>query len=186
MGQRSVHRRRRGWAWMTLLPLLLPAGCGQDGSTAAVVGEMKAEELLAQLKLTGMARDEATEWALFLLALPGKPTEHLKLKAGQQLGDLEVLSIDPAAQAVDVRLGDQIATLSVATDGLKPEDGYAWLQRLTPDEHARLYNSPARQSFVDDHSQAQEQRQREEMARALPEPEQLLQPSPGEQPADPN
>jgi len=147
---------------------------------------MTVEELLMHLKLTGLVQDESRQWALFLLAVPGKPREYVKLMAGQRLGGLEVRAIDRATQTVDVRWGDREATVSAAMHGLKPEDGYAWLQRLTADEHARLYNSPERQRLVNDHSQAQAERQLEELARELAEREQLLEPSPGEHPSDPN
>lgn len=182
----TMRQGGRGWKWLALALALFAGGCKPDDSTASSVEDMAPEELLAHLKLTGLARDGSRHWALFLLAVPGKPTEYVKLMAGQRLGDLEVRAIDQATQTVDVRLGDWDATLSEATHGLKPEDGYAWLQRLTADEHARLYNSPARQRLVGDHSQAQEQRQLEELARELQEREQLLEQSPGEHPSDPN
>ena len=167
---------------ISLSLLLIASGCKQDASAPAALSAMKPEELSAHLKLTGLAEDGPSRWALFVLAVPGQPTEHLKLKEGQRLGGLEVLAIDPSGRSVDVRLQGQNLTLSLAADGLKPEDGYAWLQRLTPDEHARNYNSPARRQLVDDHAKAQEERQREELAREIEEREKLLQEAPGEQP----
>jgi hypothetical protein len=137
---------------------------------------MTAEELLMHLKLTGVLRDGSREWALFLVAVPGRPTEYLKLRPGQRVGELEIRAIDHAARTVSVQGGDRGLTLSEATHGLKPEDGYAWLQRLTPDEHTRLYSSPARQQFVDDHSQAQTERQLKELERELEERQQPIPP----------
>src|SRR5262245_33036969 len=98
---RSSGRRtgRRAWAW-PLLALVSAAGCKEDAFTPTALNEMKAEELAAQLKLSGLVEDGASRWALFVLAVPGKPTEHLKLKEGQCLGGLAVLSIDPSKRAV--------------------------------------------------------------------------------------
>ncbi len=168
----------RGWRRVALLALLLAAGCKPDGSLGDSAADGGTDDVLSHLKLTGLVQDGSNQWALFLLAEPGETTEYMKLMAGQRLGDLEVRAIDPAAQTVDVRVGGRDATLSLATHGLKPEDGYAWLQRLTADEHARLYNSPARQRLVECHTQAQEERQRQELARELQEREQIRLPPP--------
>ncbi len=145
--------------------LLLAVGCKQGSSTASP----DPAALLAHLKLTGVVEADAQRWALLLVAEPGKPTEHLKLTVGQRQGALEVLAIDARAQTVSVRVGDQEATLSPATHALKPEDGYAWLQRLTPDEHARLHRATERGRFVDAHTEAHEERQRREQVRQVTE-----------------
>lgn len=168
----------RGRSWLALVVVLLAAGCKPDDVPPASVGELSTAEFLAHLKLGGLVEDGEKRWALLLMAVPGRPAEHLKLMAGQRLGDLEVLAIDPAARTVEVRVGEREESLSLATHGLKPEDSYAWLQRLTPEEHARRHNSPARQQFVGDHAQAQEQRQREEIAREIEDRALLLEPSP--------
>lgn len=145
--------------------LLLAVGCKQGSSTAST----DQATLLAQLKLTGVGETDASRWALLLVAEPGKPTEHLKLTVGQRQGAIEVLAIDARARTVSVRVGNHEATLSPVTHAPKPEDGYAWLQRLTPDEHARLHRATERGHFVDAHTQAHEERQRREQARQVPE-----------------
>lgn len=168
----------RGWRGVAFLALLFAAGCKPGGSLGDSAADGAAEEFPSHLKLTGLVQDGSNQWALFLLAEPGEPTEYMRLMAGQRLGDLEVRAIDPAAQTVDVRVGDRDATLSLATHGLKPEDVNPSLQRLTADEHARLYNSPERQRLVEDHSRAQELRQGEELAREIEEREQNRLPPP--------
>lgn len=190
----GVWQGRRGWRWLPLGAVLLAAGCKPGGGHGDEPGDYDAafgsdradDEILTHLKLTGFANHGSKQWVRLLLAVPGQPTEYLKLMEGQQQGKVEVNGIDPVAQTVYVRVGDQDATLTFATQGLKPEDGYAWLQRLTADEHARLYNSPARQQLVGDHSQAQEQRQLEELARELQDWEQLPPPSLEADPTEPN
>jgi hypothetical protein len=180
-----MHQVKQGWRWLALGALLVAAGCGPAGghgeepgdSDAALVSESTSEEILTHLKLTGFAKHGAKQWVLLLVAAPGKPTEHLKLMKGQCQSGVEVRSLNAVAQTAVVRVGELDATLSLATEGVKPEDGYAWLQRLTPDEHARLYNSPARQQLVEDHSRAQEERQLQELARELEEREQLAPPA---------
>lgn len=147
---------------------------------------MSADEFLAHLWLSSLVEDGSKRWALLLLAVPGRPAEHLKLMAGQRLGDLEILAIDPAAGSVEVRVLGRHATLSLDTDAPGPEDGFSWLQRLTPEEHARRYNSPARQRLASEHSEAQERRQLEELARELEEREQLLETSPEDRALEPN
>ena len=184
---------RHAWRWIALALISPGVGCkpgsgtgeGLTGFEAASSTDMADETLLAHLKLTGLVGLESKRWALFLVAEPGKPTEYLKLMEGQRLGALEVGVIDAVEQSVSVRVGDWDATLSMATHGLKPEDGYAWLQRLTPDEHTRLYSTPERQRLVGDHAQAQEDRQRQELARELAEREQFLPPSPQANPRKP-
>lgn len=178
MTSRERMEGPRGRPWLALVAVLLAAGCKPGDAPPASVGDLSTGEFLAHLKLGGLVEDGEKRWALFLLAVPGRPAEHLKLMAGQRLGDLEVLAIDPAARTVEVRVGEREESLSLATHGLKPEDRYAWLQRLTPDEHARRHNSPARLQFVDDHAEAQEQRQREELARELEERALFIEPSP--------
>ena len=173
----AVRHRGRGWTWLALAAALLAAGCKPDDPAALSVEDMAPEELLSHLKLSGLVREGSRQWALFLVAVPGGPTEHLKLMPGQRVGGLEIRSIDHAAQTVDVWAGDRDLTLSEATHGLKPEDGYEWLQRLTPDEHARLYNSPERQQLVDEHSRAQAERQLQELERELEEGRRLQGPS---------
>jgi hypothetical protein len=163
--------------------VLLAGGCKPKGGSVDATETVEAveparatEELLAHLKLAGFAELGLKRWALFLLVQPGQPAEHLKLQEGQRQSGLEVLAIDPAAQTVLVRVGDLEETLSMATHGLNPGDGHAWLQRLSPDEHARRYNPPARQGLVEDHVQAHEQRQLQELARELEDRERLLPP----------
>jgi hypothetical protein len=175
-GSSRVERGWRGWKWLAL-SLTLVGGCKPDDFTGSSAADMTADELLAHLKLTGVLRDGSREWALLLLAVPGRPTEYLKLMPGQRVGELEIRTIDHARGTVGVQAGDRAATLSEATHGLRPEDGYAWLQRLTPDEHARFYNSPERQELVDDHAAAQAERQRKELERELDERRQLAPPS---------
>jgi hypothetical protein len=159
---------------MALGAALVAAACKPGGPRAGSAGDIAAEEYLGHLKLAGLVEDGSNQWALFLLAVPGRAAEHLKLMPGQRLGDLELLAIDQEAEAVEVRVRGMEAELSLAANGLRPEDSYPWLQRLTPDEHARRHNSPARQEFVGDHSQAQEARQREELEREMEERRQLL------------
>jgi hypothetical protein len=165
---------------MALGAALVAAGCKPGGPRAGSAGDISAEEYLGHLKLAGLVEDGSKQWALFLLAVPGRAAEHLKLMPGQRLGDLELLAIDREAESVGVRVRGLEAELSLAANGLRPQDSYSWLQRLCPDEHARRHNSPARQEFVGDHSQAQEAHQREELAREMEERQQLLEQSSGE------
>jgi hypothetical protein len=176
-GTCGLKPRGRGWRRLALAAALLAAGCKPGDPAALSVEDMEPEELLSHLKLAGLVRDGSRQWALLLVAVPGGPTEHLKLMPGQRLGGLEIRSIDHAAQTVDVRAGDRDLTLSEATHGLKPEDGYPWLQRLSADEHARLHNSPERQQLVDEHSRAQAERQLQELERELEERGQIPPPS---------
>ncbi len=175
----------RGSPWLALVVVLLAAGCKPGDPPPASVGDLSSGEFLTHLKLTGLVEDGEKRWALLLLAVPGRSAEHLKLMAGQRLGDLEILAIDPATGAVDVRVGERDESLSLATHGLKPEDRYGWLQRLTPDEHVRRHNSRTMQQLVGDHAHAQEERQREELARELEERALLLPPSPEDRASEP-
>ena len=164
----STAGGRRGWTWLALFLVLL-AGCKPDDFAASSVEDMTADELLSHLKLTGVVQDGSRQWALFLLAVPGRPAEWLKLMPGQRLGELEIRAVDNAARTVDVEFGGRGMTLSEATHGLNPEDGHAWLQRLSADEHAHLYNTPERQELVDEHSRAQAERQQMELQRETEE-----------------
>lgn len=172
---------RREWRWLPLAALLLAAGCKQGapagGAEPTPPPERASDEILPYLRLVGFARDNAREWVLLLLAEPGKPTEHLKLMTGQRQCGVEVRAINRGAKTAAVLVGDLETTLSMAEQGLSPEDEYAWRQRLSPDEHARNYNSPERQQLVEDHAQAQEQRQLEELAREREDRERFARPN---------
>lgn len=175
MKRSEIDSRSRGWQagrWLALASLLLAVGCKPGSGT-----DTTAATLLSHVKLTGVVELGSKRWALVLIAEPGKPTEFLKLMEGQRQGGLEVHSIDAREQSISVRVDDRDVTLSLATHGLKPQDGYAWLQRLTPDEHSRLYLTPEKLRFVDDHAQAHELRQHQELVRELAERTQLPSPA---------
>jgi len=117
-------------------------------SVAEPLAPKSVVEPEASLRLTGVVLLEGKKWALLVKEKRGQPAEHLTLREGQKIGDLEIRDVDVENEAVRVIANGKDHVLSFAAQGAETRAA-----------------GQAEKQFVEEHTRAHEELQRRERAR---------------------
>ena len=67
------------------------------------------------IKIRGVAAFGSQKWVLLTDADPGKAPRHLLMREGEKNGSLEIVNVDELTAVVEVRAGDDLLKLKLAT-----------------------------------------------------------------------
>jgi hypothetical protein len=74
------------------------------------------------IKISGVAAFGSRKWVLLTKAAPGQAPRHLLMREGDKDGGLEIVNVDEVAGVVELRAGDDLLNLKLATPGVPKVD----------------------------------------------------------------
>jgi hypothetical protein len=77
---------------------------------------------LPDIKISGVAAFGPQKWVLLTQADPGKAPRHLLMREGEKDSGLEIVNVDELAAVVELRAGDDLLKLKLATPSVPKID----------------------------------------------------------------